>query len=320
MRNLFVLLLVMISLATQAQKIRYTDKRNHWVTVGIYGFDNPTGTIRYVSYGSDTVIGGLTYRRRIENFVWSIDSVSHFVREDTIDGVVYGMAPHLYTGTGSTINLDYDTVEHVLFNYNRQGDTIQNFFADYQFVDSVVFFDSTIINGVYHKIWGLQRISPLPAYQGYSYIEGIGSCAFPHYPFCSCFEGDEKLVCFYQQDGSDTSYISIQTPFFYCTSFDSVNTVSGCASLAVRDINKLIPSVSISPNPATDEIKISIENGTYKNVSLSIYDMQGRAVYNNTIVKEETTINCSSWPEGTYLAVVQTENGILKKEKIVVVH
>jgi hypothetical protein len=60
-------------------------------------------------------------------------------------------------------------------------------------------------------------------------------------------------------------------------------------------------SVVISPNPATDNIKVKISDiSKYKASRLAIYDLQGRLLEEKTNVTEETTFNLTQQNNGAY--------------------
>ena len=154
MKKLLLILLTTLSVTVSAQKIRFTDSRNHWVTHGSAGmegcyFDN------YSQYGMDTVIYMHTYKQlynscsHLPGYPGCIPTCSMaqnmLIREDTIADIVY------YRTWSS------DTVEHILYDYNMNvGDTIlYNLTSGINatIVDSVINIDSIIINGVYHKVF-----------------------------------------------------------------------------------------------------------------------------------------------------------------------
>ncbi|MEI6091549.1 MAG: T9SS type A sorting domain-containing protein [bacterium] len=60
-------------------------------------------------------------------------------------------------------------------------------------------------------------------------------------------------------------------------------------------------SVVISPNPATDYIKVKISDiSKYKESRLAVYDLQGRLLEEKTNVNEETTFNLTQQNNGAY--------------------
>ena len=312
MKYTILTFLLLLCLGSQAQKIRFTDTRNHWVISGGYAFDpSPIGF--YLYYNGDSVIDGIFYKRLMLNTSY------YFVREDTTSGMVYCRTTPLGYNWG-------DTEEHVLFNYNlHPGDTVFNSFGERNSKDSLVYLDSTLIQGVYHKVFGFRRsrMSWTTDTSGfYSIIEGVGFCNYPYYPFTDCFEGWQKLICFSQHAiyVPDTDFIAINTPYLLCSFFDTMNTTSGCASLGVSDIIKSIPSISIYPNPASTILNVDMKNVSGESGQIFIYDIQGRCVYHDVgpRLQDQTIINTSKWLSGIYLLIIQNETGILKEEKIMI--
>lgn len=77
--------------------------------------------------------------------------------------------------------------------------------------------------------------------------------------------------------------------------------------------------VSISPNPANDQLKITINRTNSNNTFISVYDMSGRCIYRTDAgIQNELAINTSSWIDGLYMVIVQDNEGIVKKEKVVI--
>lgn len=74
---------------------------------------------------------------------------------------------------------------------------------------------------------------------------------------------------------------------------------------------------TVWPNPAKEQVNISMASGVEANASVSIYDMRGRIVYANVITGMETRISTDGFPQGIYL--VNVVNGDKKQVKKVVV-
>jgi len=75
-------------------------------------------------------------------------------------------------------------------------------------------------------------------------------------------------------------------------------------------------TVSISPNPATDHIKVKISDiSKYKVSRLAIYDFQGRLLDEKTNVNEETIFNLTEKNNGAYFVSI-TLDGSERKFKI----
>ena len=81
--------------------------------------------------------------------------------------------------------------------------------------------------------------------------------------------------------------------------------------------------IGIYPNPAKDFAVVGIKLDQTSNVSVAIYDIAGKLVYSNAVVKieagqHEMKINTSDFATGTYNVIVNTDLGILKDKLIIV--
>ena len=66
------------------------------------------------------------------------------------------------------------------------------------------------------------------------------------------------------------------------------------------------------PNPGGDVM--NIRTGL-RNAVLSVYDIQGRKIYEQEITDDVTSVDASNWQSGTYIWELKTENGKLKIEE-----
>ncbi len=216
--------------------------------------------IPYASAGCSPVAGG--------GFIG--ETIVPWIREDTSAGIVFYRAPMS------------DTLEHILYNYNLNvGDTIKinvvNM-ADTFITDSVESVDSILIDGVFHKRWGMQSKYNTYQARGYTIVEGIGSTDNPMWPgfFQGCFEYFERLKCF-SQDGYNPPFTAPYSSCHIGEALDSINNTGDCISLSTRYFDKN-PPLSINPNPATDHIAITGDQAFAANIFISAYDMTGRLV------------------------------------------
>jgi len=319
MKKVILVLLLALPLYSFAQKIRFTDSTNYWVTIAS-GPDCPHLT-RYYTFGTDTIIHGTIYRKLISSFMPSgicldidfQDLSGFFLREDTLTHKVYYRYLRFFSP---------DSLEHILYDYNlNAGDTL----AYPSLVDSVVSIDSTIINGVYHKILNMQNKSAPFGLRGYSVTEGIGCTNNPVLPafFGSCFEYAEQLVCF-SQHGIYPAIHTIYSPTM--CSLDLLGFVNSNDCVVLRlSSNKIAKppvTISVNPNPANEFFDITTNDNFDNNTTISVYDVTGRHIYmsEENQLKNTITINTSFWNDGLYFVIVQNNNGIIKKEKIVVKH
>ncbi len=294
-----------------SQKIHFSDSSNHWHTV----FTDNLGHSYHFDYyyGNDTVINGKVYRL-LNNTNFDIPGV-FAIREDTVNNIVY------------QFEVSVDTVERVLYNYNLHlGDTISlpsRVLSPTTYTDSVAKIDSTLINGVYHKIFYLMDYRNINAVHSYVYMEGIGCLNSPLYPPTStCFETSEVLLCFRQ----DASYPSFLVPFLFCFSsvsdvVDTFVNLSSCIGFPNGVANTVKGNnVSVLPNPALGFIVAKTRDNWGQGCVFSVFDITGRCVYKASLEanKNETEINTSNWRPGVYLINIRNDKGIVKQEKFVV--
>ena len=73
----------------------------------------------------------------------------------------------------------------------------------------------------------------------------------------------------------------------------------------------------ISPNPATDYVRVQFHNNDFMPVTLSIYDIQGRKLYTTAVSagQADTAIAISSFPRGIYLLKIRDNKEVIYTEK-----
>jgi hypothetical protein len=302
MRIIATILVMSLCARVSAQRLRFTDQGNQWVTIGSYGIVGTT-TLRTMNYGADTTLYGTTYKR-ISN------ADLFFVREDTIANKVY------YRSFNSL-----DTSENILYDFNLKiGDTIRPLGARYGVLDSVYNVDSVWINLRKYKIFSMtpsKKTGGIP----YTVIEGIGCTNGPTFPVSNngCVEFQQSLVCFSRSG----YYPAVNAAINYCGRYpyrsNFVNSV-GCA-LGTYNISKEEATFTILPNPANDYIEITSTGKLEPNTFFSVYDAGGRCVTHTMgISQNTTTINTSLLNDGLFMVIIQNNNGIIKKEKVIVQH
>src|ERR1035437_1492907 len=195
MKTFISILLLLLPFSSIAQKIRFSDNRNQGTTLGFASDTQPFQNV--FIFGTDTLAYGMIYKP-IHNLQhpyfcgWFTGCsggggplLNFLIREDTIAHIVYCRNVSAYTT---------DTLEHILYNYNFNiGDSI-----NYKgFIDTVASIDSTLINGIYHKIFNFQNKAHG---RSYTVLEGVGCTNNPVFPasFGACFEYGESLFCFSQ--------------------------------------------------------------------------------------------------------------------------
>lgn len=73
------------------------------------------------------------------------------------------------------------------------------------------------------------------------------------------------------------------------------------------------------PNPATNNVQISLVNSTEKIETVLLYDMLGKEVKKVEITSNETiNLNVSDLSKGVYLVEINTENNLKTIKKLVI--
>lgn len=262
---------LLLSLNGYSQKIRFTDTTNIWAI----DQTNPDGaSIPYhAHYGRDTVIGLTAYHTLHDGVVPA------YIREDTVTNLVYAY------------NI-YDSVDYVFYDYNLHvGDTFTQHLYSFTVKDSVVQVDSTLINGIYHKVFTLLSSAP----RFYTVVEGIGCITSPMYPARDiCFEGEKRLVCFRNSTGYPAAAFTAAGCWaYYYPYVNSAYCTNNIMPVSKHEFN-------ISPNPATDNICVS---GLTGDNDIYVYDLLGRGMLHTSTDQREMIITTYEWPRGIYYLV-----------------
>lgn len=77
-------------------------------------------------------------------------------------------------------------------------------------------------------------------------------------------------------------------------------------------------SLSVFPNPTTDNLTLQISDYNNEKLSFQLFDIQGKQLSNGQIVAQQTQINLNSLPTATYfINVVNQENKKVQSFKII---
>jgi len=86
---------------------------------------------------------------------------------------------------------------------------------------------------------------------------------------------------------------------------------------AIEEAKDISLEIVVYPNPATDFIKLKIENYEVKNLRYQLYDINGSLLQDNKIVGNETNIVMSNYMSATYFLKVTDNNKLIKTFKII---
>ena len=91
----------------------------------------------------------------------------------------------------------------------------------------------------------------------------------------------------------------VQQPF-------EISVVTG-----IEQANGISLQCSAYPNPATDYVKLKIENYQFENFTYQLYDFNGKILENKKLVESETSIFMGNYAPAIYfLKVIQSDKGI----------
>ena len=98
-----------------------------------------------------------------------------------------------------------------------------------------------------------------------------------------------------------------------------VASVSVLCSAVVTNINQTqsLNEISVFPNPSNGNFTIVITNEVKQSYSTTIYDAQGRIVFEKSSNEEIISVNLANYAIGIYLVKVQTENKTVTKKIII---
>lgn len=97
----------------------------------------------------------------------------------------------------------------------------------------------------------------------------------------------------------------VQQPF-------EISVVTG-----IEEAKGISLEISIYPNPATDLIKLKIENYEVENLRYQLYDINGNLLQNNKVEGNETSIVMSNLVSATYFLKVTDKNKVIKTFKVI---
>jgi hypothetical protein len=85
----------------------------------------------------------------------------------------------------------------------------------------------------------------------------------------------------------------------------------------IEEAKDISLEIMVYPNPATDFIKLKIENYELQNLRYQLYDINGSLLLDNKVESNETNIVMSNFLPATYFLKVTDKNKVVKTFKII---
>jgi hypothetical protein len=96
-----------------------------------------------------------------------------------------------------------------------------------------------------------------------------------------------------------------------------LKTTDGGVFVSVKELNSS-PHFTIYPNPSySNEININLIDGIFNDLSIKIYDINGKLIFRKTDMNSAEKINISNFNEGVYFVRLLKENKIIDTKKLV---
>ena len=96
--------------------------------------------------------------------------------------------------------------------------------------------------------------------------------------------------------------------------FKAIST-TGLVDMGANSILKT--KVSVYPNPATDLLNVNINNASFKNSSVSIFNISGTELLSSNMVGTSSQFNIESLSSGVYFVKIRNSNGFDKTVKFI---
>ncbi|MFZ4740703.1 MAG: T9SS type A sorting domain-containing protein [Bacteroidales bacterium] len=133
-------------------------------------------------------------------------------------------------------------------------------------------------------------------YYSYQYGEGLGLVESSHqyagYPQID----DEYYLVYYKKDTVSCGFPDTTT-------------------LSIKNYEKITPNINIYPNPATSKLTINLQQLTHlQNTTVSIYDVQGKLLLQQSITQPQTEFNIAAFAKGIYVVKVNNDNNCMQSK------
>ncbi len=258
-----MIFLVICSLCN-AQKMRFSDTTNKWVTLQDSTATGPVHIITYHKYSGTILINGHNYSK----------FGGYGLRDDTVEQKVFA-----YQISG----VFCDNIEHLLYDYSMKvGDTFWTFHCGDTIGYRVQSVDSVFIKGKWHRKQYLQCAFHCGFATSFYVVEGIGSTVSPLFPLNPRNAFPDKLICFSNKGVSPP----ISSP-------DIFNNTTSCTT-GIEDLITPTSSLQIIPNPVSATTRILFPS-TVINGRLCIHDLSERLIFERKIVQSGGCSVSTEW-------------------------
>jgi len=128
------------------------------------------------------------------------------------------------------------------------------------------------------------------------YIKGLGG---PYYSCTNafCLGGAERKLVYYKKGG-----ITWGSPLI----------VTGISDISIAK------NIRIYPNPAKNQINITISNSNYQDLNVFIYDIQGKLQKISILETNNSMISISDLNSGIYILKIADDKKILKMDRLII--
>lgn len=117
---------------------------------------------------------------------------------------------------------------------------------------------------------------------------------------------------------TDSTYIVTLVVQNYCGDFSVA--VESTLTVGIDDFNNS-SVVTVSPNPSSGEFVLNLANYKSENVNVAVFNQIGKAVYNESLKREQQssnyTLNLTGKAKGVYFLRVSSDKGIVTKRIII---
>jgi|WetSurSiteA1Bulk_404760.scaffolds.fasta_scaffold01956_4 hypothetical protein len=86
---------------------------------------------------------------------------------------------------------------------------------------------------------------------------------------------------------------------------------------AISGLEGLSESINAYPNPSQDVLIIQMDNNELKDMQYMFFDLNGRLLEKNRLIKTHTAIDMTNYPAGVYLLKITQPDKILKTFEII---